>query len=51
MKETVSTVFDGLEIGITLHDPETGTSSRTPSGTAQCATGQRPVTFAGAMLL
>ena len=24
MKETVSTVFDDLEIGITLHDPETG---------------------------
>jgi len=24
MKQTVSTVFDDLEIGITLHDPETG---------------------------
>lgn len=24
MKDTVSTVFDDLEIGITLHDPETG---------------------------
>ncbi|ATW87261.1 PAS domain S-box-containing protein [Halohasta litchfieldiae] len=24
MKETISTVFDDLEIGITLHDPETG---------------------------
>ncbi len=24
MKETVSTVFDDLEIGITIHDPETG---------------------------
>ena len=24
MRETVSTVFDDLEIGITLHDPETG---------------------------
>ena len=24
MKETISAVFDDLEIGITLHDPETG---------------------------